>query len=76
MLTLAPSIALLSHAWLAVACPSCNAQVRKLCDASVFGGGPHPRRIEYARLLGFRESLWDEPPAPRPKPRAQARLDL
>lgn len=76
MLILDPSVARLAHAWLAVACPTCNAEIGRSCEAGTLGAGPHPRRIEYARLLGFRESLWDEPPASRPKPRAQARLDL
>jgi hypothetical protein len=56
MLTLDRRVARLSHAWMAVPCRTCNAEIGADCNPAAFGPGPHPERISYARVLGFRES--------------------
>ena len=59
MLTLTRRVAAYEHAWQAVPCRTCNAEIGRHCDMTVFTtgrDGTHAARVEYAELLGFRET--------------------
>lgn len=62
MLILTRRVARFDHAWQAVPCQTCNAEIGRPCDTEVFNGprwvhnGAHRQRHQFAELLGFTET--------------------